>query len=86
VETDTADRLRRALLEHGFREAAALVAATLRRRRLRRPSALDDDTARTSPTSRVLSPRRRRDTFLDSEREARRRWSDSLLAGASGLR
>jgi hypothetical protein len=44
VETDTADRLRRALLEHGFREAAALVVATLRRRRLRRPSALDDDT------------------------------------------
>jgi hypothetical protein len=27
VDLDAADRLRRALLEHGFREAAALVAA-----------------------------------------------------------
>ena len=43
METDTADRLRRALLEAGFTEAAALVGADIDAQEAEEAEELDDD-------------------------------------------
>ncbi len=43
LETDTADRLRRALLEAGFTEAAALVGADIDAQEAEEAEGLDDD-------------------------------------------